>query len=221
MIRAIIFDMDGVIIESEPLWEKACQEQFIKWNITFQNANQYKKFINQHIRGRTEREGIKYTQKKFKLKGSYQKILKERLKILFKIFNQELKPIPGSLPLIKKLHSAGYPLLLASSSPPAVINYVIGKYGLKRFFKKIISGENFKKSKPHPFIYLKSAQWLKVKPANCLVFEDSISGVAAAYRAGMHCIAVKHPYTPYKYLKSADLVVKKLSTITLQVINNL
>ena len=84
-----------------------------------------------------------------------------------------------------------------------------------------MAGDDFKKSKPHPEIFLKCAKLLKEKPINVLVIEDSISGIQAAKKASMKCIALKQPYTSYKYLKTADLVVNKLSKVTVKVIKNL
>jgi len=222
MIKAIIFDMDGVIVDSEPLWEKELKAYLKKKGITFPASRSFKKFLNTHLRGRSQNYIINFIlKKKFKIKGSYNKILNERTKILLKIFNQELKAIPGTIPLIKRLYKHGYPLLLASSSPKKVINYIVNKYKIRKYFKHFVSGDDFKVGKPNPKIFLKSAKLLKEKPVNILVFEDSISGVEAAYRAGMPCIVLKQPYTPYSKLKTADLVVKNLNKVTLSTIKQL
>jgi len=221
MIKAIIFDMDGVIINSEKLWWKAIDEQMEKHGIQIDHSPALKKFINIHIRGRSQKYAITMAKKRFGLKGSYEQLLNERLNILIRIFKQELKSIFGSISLIRFLHQNRYPLAIASSSPRKIINFVIKQFKLKSYFKIIVSGDDFKKSKPHPEIFLKCARLFKEKPSNILVIEDSISGIQAARRAKMKCIALKQPYTSYKYLKTADLVVNKLGKITVKVIKNL
>jgi len=219
MIKAIIFDMDGVIVDSEKLWWQAIDDQMEKHGIKTDHSPALKKFINIHIRGRTQKYAITMAKKRFGLKGSYEQILNERINILIRIFKQKLKSIPGSIPLIRYLHQNGYPLAIASSSPRRVINFVIKQFKLKPYFKIIVSGDDFKKSKPHPEIFLKCAKILKEKPSNILVIEDSISGIQAAHRAKMKCIALKQPYSSYKDLHQADIIVKRLSTISNKVIN--
>lgn len=223
MIKAIIFDMDGVISDSEPLWYKAAQKYLEAMDIILPKPNNraFKNFVNTKIRGRTQPYVTKIMKNQYGIKGSYKKILSDRLRILFDIYSKELKPIPGAMPLVKLLHRQGYPLLLASSSPRKVINYVMKKLKLKKYFKYIISGDDIQYSKPHPQMFLKGAKLIKEKPANILVIEDSINGIRATHRAGMKCIVFKQSYTPYKYLKTADLVVKSLKDINLITIKNL
>ncbi len=218
MIRAIIFDLDGVIVDSEPLWENAMRIHLLRYGIHANRDKKTERFISKYIRGRSEKEGIASLKKHFGLRGSYKKILKERLRILFQIFDRELKEIPGAISLIKKLHANGYPLILASSSPEPAIRYILLRYKLRKYFKAVISGENFKKGKPHPDIFLACAKIFKEKPSSILVIEDSISGVAAAHRAGMVCIALKQPYTPRKDLQSAYKIIGALKEITLSLI---
>jgi len=220
MIKAVIFDMDGVIIDSELLWGKAVEEQNKKLSFTAKDNGIYKKLIITHLRGRSQREGIILYKNKFNLPQSYKTILDERLEILFKIFDRELKTMPGAIQLIKKLHQR-YPLMLTSSSPKKVIQYVLNRYNLNKYFKFKLSGDDFKKGKPHPEIYLKSAHLLKTKPSQILVFEDSVAGVQSALRAGLKCIALKQPYTPYKYLSKTNLVIKSLKQVNLQTIKKL
>ena len=162
MIKAIIFDMDGVIADSEKLWWKAIDEQMEKHGVKVDHSPAFKKFINIHIRGRSQKYAI--TMAKKRLKGSYEQLLNERLNILIRIFKQELRSISSSIPLIRFLHLNEYPLAIASSSPRKIIKFVIKKFKLKPYFKVIVSGDDFKKSKPHPEIFLKCARLFKEKP---------------------------------------------------------
>jgi len=221
MIEAVIFDMDGVIVDSESLWEKALKKYLIEKNKTLPPSREFKTLVNNHFRGRSQKHIVGFLKKKFSLKDSHQKIFHERIKTIINIFDEDLEDIPGAFALIRLLHRNNYPLLLASSSPKKVINYVVRKYELRQYFKHFISGDDFGKGKPNPEIFLKGAKLLKAKPENILVIEDSISGIRAAVRAGMKCIVLKHPYNSYASLQSTNLIVKSLKEITLQTIKKL
>ncbi|MBU0964274.1 HAD family phosphatase [Patescibacteria group bacterium] len=213
--------MDGVIVDSEPLWEEAATRYLITIGVKLPTSRKFQHYIDTHIRGRKWEEVVNNFKKKLGVKQSYQQITRGCLKELFILFNKELKTNPGAISLIKHLCKNGYPILLASSAPRPSINLIIKKFHLRKYLKHIISGDNVTKGKPHPEIFLKSAKKLKLKPSQILVIEDSISGVRAAYRAGMKCIALKQPYTAKKYLRTADLVVNKLSQISIKKIQEL
>ncbi len=221
MIKAVIFDMDGVIIRSEPLWERAVDIQMKRNNIDLSKDKGYQSFVSLHIRGRSQRYVIKMFKQRYGLQGSYQILLEERLKILLKLFKEELTLIPGVCNLIKLLHRNHIPLIVASSSPKRVVNFSLKKFELKKFFTHVLSGDDVVKAKPQPDIFLYGAKLLKVKPNQTLVIEDSINGIKAASRAGMKCIALKQPYTLARYHKLATKSVGKLSDIKLSTITNL
>ncbi len=221
MIKAVIFDMDGVIIDSEPLWEKATKIYFEQLGKKFPTDKSFSHFIDINFRGRRQKEVVTILKKKFGIQGSFKSIMKIRMKILLDVFDRELKLVPGVLPLIKKFHIHKIPMVVASSSPQLVINYAIKKFKIREYFKKIISGDNAKRSKPAPDIFIKSAEeFKKIKPSETLVIEDSYSGVLAAKRAGMKCLAIHHSYANKKYFKKADIVVDTFKKINfLKIIN--
>ncbi len=221
MIKAVIFDMDGVIVDSEPLWQKMLSMYLHTKGIDFVYNKKSLEFINQHFRGRKQKYITDILKKKFHIPDSYQKILNDRLDILFNLFKHNLRLVAGTIPFIKKLHKAGYPLVLASSSPHQVINYVLKQFNLKKYFKHVVSADDVRLGKPHPDIFLRVAELLKEKPENILVIEDSISGIRAAHNAGMKCLALKQPYTAKKYLKTTALAVENLSIIKPQTIKYL
>ncbi len=216
-VKAVIFDMDGVLIDSEPLWEKAFLLYLEILGKPQPGGRKYTEQVNRNFRGRNQQVIVANMRRLYGLKGSYDKIMADRLKILYQVFDQKLRLIPGAVRLLSKLYRR-YPLALASSSPTQVIKYVVKRYNLKKYFRVNVSGDEVSRSKPSPDIFLAAAQKLKIKPEAILVIEDSISGVEAARRAGMKCIALKQPYTQMKYLASADRVVRKLSSITLKLI---
>lgn len=221
MIKAIIFDMDGVIVDSEPLWTKALEIYLNKVAKVAMPHSAFKKFHNEKLRGKNWRQVPIILKSKFHIPSTYKKIVDGCSTETIHIFNKSLKMIPDAKTLIKNLYLHHYSLALASSSPYKVINYIVRRYKLRKYFKVVISGIEVRYGKPNPAIFLKTASLLKEKPQSTLVFEDSINGIKAAFRAGTKCIAVKQPYTIYKYLKTADLVVKDLREISLKNIKNL
>lgn len=220
MIEAIIFDMDGVIVDSEPLWARAYKQQLAHRGLKPPRSAQYKKFVNQHYRGRSQYHAIKMMKQFYGISGSVAALLTERLDLLFDIFDAKLQTLPGAIPLFKKL-STHYPLAVASASPRPVIDYVMKRFQLKRFFKQSISGDEFTHSKPHPEVFLQAARKLKTNPRRCLVIEDSANGVMAAHRAQMTCIGLKHPYNTRQDFIKAATIVKSLNQITLSYIQSL
>ncbi|MDP2683823.1 MAG: HAD family phosphatase [bacterium] len=222
MIKAVIFDLDGVIINSEPLWEKATKIYLEQLGKKFPTTKSFGRYVDINFRGRVQKEVVPRLKKKFKIEGTYNDIMKMRMKILIKVFDKELKLVPGVIALIKKINSKKIPMVIASSSPHIVVKYSIRRFGLKKYFKKIISGENIKNGKPAPDIFIKaSKQFKNIKPEEILVIEDSYSGIMAAKNADMQCLAIHHSYTMKKYFKKADMIVDTFNKINFNKIINL
>lgn len=220
MIRAVIFDMDGVIVNSEPRWAVAFDNYFKKKIGRSFSKSQSKKFYRS-IRGTNWPYIAKRIQTEFSVKETQKKIIRDCAREGITVFNQSLQIIPGVIPLIKKLHKNGYLLALASSSPYLVIHYILKRYGISRYFKHALSGMDVRKGKPWPNLFIKTAQLLKTKPSETLVIEDSRGGVLAAHRAGMKCVVYKQPYTYYRDIKTAVLIVKSMNEIKLSTIRHL
>lgn len=220
MIEAIIFDMDGVVIDSEDLWAEAYRRQLAKRGLEVPTTASYHRFVNTHYRGRNQRHSIMMMQRFYGITDPYHLLYRERIKFLLSIFDQKLTLIPGIRGLLQKT-SRRYPLALASSSPHPVIQYVLKRYNLRGYFSAVVSGDDFKHSKPDPEIFLTSAKKLHSQPKNCLVIEDSASGVIAAHRARMRCIGLKQRYNSARDLQKADLMVQRLTQITIPLIQSL
>ncbi len=220
MIRAVIYDMDGVITDSEHLWAEAINAQLKKHGVDVPQTAAYERFLARHVRGRSQQYSIMKVKAYFGLTESVDTILQERLSMVKKLFHQKLKPVAGIHGLLEKT-SRHYPLAVASSSPRSIINLSLAKIRARSYFTVVISGDDFTESKPHPDIFLTTARKLGVTPAECLVIEDSYSGVEAAHRAGMRCIGLKQPYNSHKDLQKADRVVQRLFDITLPMIRSL
>ena len=208
-VKAVIFDMDGVIIDSEPIHSRVKMDTFAHFGIPFHEEDlaRYMGRTSNAIFGETlAKEGrtdIKPEDMAAYKHAHYLEILQ----------SGEIAPVTGSVELIKSLHEAGFPLALATSSNVWVMNTVLDAFGIRPYFSSILSGGELTESKPHPAIYLISAERLGVKPAECLVIEDTTNGIMAAKRAGMNCVAYRNPHSGNQDLSLADEIVDSLSEI--------
>jgi len=203
MIKAIVFDMDGVIIDSE-------YQHFLAWKQLFKkqkNVDLEEKDFQQLI-GTLDQYTVKNYFKKYHVRGNALKWRDKKKKIYKKLLQQKVKMFPGVKQVIVKL-SKKYKVAIATSSWRKEAKIVVKKFKLQKYITKIIGKEDVRNHKPHPQIYQKMAKRLGVKEEECVVIEDSIPGIIAAKRAKCKCIAVTNSY-PAKKLKKADLIVKDL-----------
>ena len=140
--------------------------------------------------------------------------------ISVKTFKNHIKPLPGAVELIRALAKEGFKLAIASSAPVGNIQLLLGSLGITDCFQQFVSGKEVAESKPSPQIYQMAAHKLDAEPRNCIVFEDAITGVAGAKRAGMFCIAVTTT-NPRESLREADLIVDSLAELTVSSLENL
>jgi len=209
MIKAIIFDMDGVIVDSEPVHIKAEKQTMIKYGIDI-STKELQKYT-----GTTAKFMFTELIKKYNLNTTFKKIFNEKEQILFKLLEKDICLTKGVISLIKNLKQKGIQLGIASSSHKKLINFIFKKLNITHFFDSIISAENIKHSKPNPEIFLKSSEDLGINPNNCLVIEDAELGVKAAKNAGMRCIGYKNPNSGNQDLSKADMVIDDFSKLTL------
>ncbi|MFA6553511.1 MAG: HAD family phosphatase [Patescibacteria group bacterium] len=221
MIKAIVFDLDGVLIDSEPLWEQSTWEYLKKKCGPDAHKKFNEKELDREVRGRTQIFISRYLKKHLVIPDPLTTIINDRLKILLVLFNKHLKLAPGAISLLKHLQQQGYPMLIATSGPRKVVNYVVRRFHLKKYFQAVISGDEMKYSKPHPWVYKRAARILHIKSNEMLVIEDSISGVLAGIRSGAKVIALKKPYTPTRYTRHAIKIVRGLSQITIKFIQSI
>jgi HAD superfamily hydrolase (TIGR01509 family) len=127
--------------------------------------------------------------------------------------NERVDPVEGVIDLIAGLDHAGLLLGIASSSPYRIIEMVIEKFDLRRYFDGIVSGEDFKNGKPAPDIFLAAAALLKVSPGQCVVIEDATHGVEAAKAARMKCIGFKNIHSPGQKLEKADMIIDDFKAV--------
>ncbi len=214
MIKAVIFDMDGVMIDSEPLWEKTERELLARRDI------QYTPTYREKILGLNQNDSGKLLKDTFSLPESVGELVDERLDILIGIYDKELELVKGLRRLLSDLGEKRLSLAVASSSPMRVIEYVLDRFSLHKYFEAVVSGECTENGKPHPDIYIHAAKELCVLPTECVAIEDSINGVRSAKAAGMKCIAIPDKRIDPGKFTAADHILNNLLSIKHHHIHN-
>ena len=199
--------MDGVIANTAPYHLKAWQEVFQKRGIKFTEDDFRRHFgqRNDTIIRATLGEGIS--------QGEVDIIANEKEENYRQRVRQNIKPLPGVMELLRSLKEHRFKMALASSAPMENIQLLTRSLGISSYFQSIISDEDVTEGKPSPQVFQLAAQKLEAEPENCIVIEDAITGVTAAKRAGMHCLAVTTTH-PGHSLMEADLVVDTLKKVS-------
>jgi HAD superfamily hydrolase (TIGR01509 family) len=209
MIKAVIFDMDGLMIDSEPLHWKAYNSVLMGFGFSFMFKD-YSKYF-----GVSDKDIITDLINKYKIKNiSLKAFMEKKDKIYENYLIKKLKPKMGLISLVKNLSKKGFLLAVASSAHTKEIKIVLSKLKLDSFFNEIVSADNVDEAKPSPDIFILSAKKLRVLSENCLVLEDSPKGVIAAKSAGMFCYAI--PSSDVKdddNFKLADRILNNLSQV--------
>ncbi len=193
-LDAAIFDMDGVLVHSEEAWIKS-EREFLEEKGIYLGEEGWKEFQLRHapyLAGRNQTEAARFYQEVFHLQEPVEEIRRQRMAIVRGYF-AEAGLVPGVTELIAELRDGGLKLGLASASPPDLIELILKKYDLEKFFSAVVSGDETGEAKPNPEIYLRAARQLEIEPARCLVFEDAPNGVRAARAAGMRCAWLPNP----------------------------
>lgn len=210
MIKAVIFDMDGVIVSSEHIQIEAEKQTMLKYGIriSFEELQKYT--------GTTAEFTFTELIKKYNINATFEKMLNEKEEILFRLLKENIHPTKGVIELIKKLRQENIKLGVASSSHKRLIIYVLEKLDILNLFDSIVGSEDITRSKPEPEIFLKSANELSVCPTNCLVIEDAELGVKAAKNAGMKCIGYRNSKNGNQDLTKADIIIDDFSKLDIQ-----
>ncbi len=215
-IEAVIFDMDGVIVDSEEYWWESrvefAQRRGLSWTMDDQRL----------AMGRSTIEWARVMRERLSLNDTLDEIMAEVIGGINARLAARLPVLPG---VVEAVHAAAsaYPVALASGSPTSVIKEVMKLTGLDGVFLFTLYGDDMDRGKPDPEIYLKTAAKLGVDPANCLGIEDSGNGLRALHAAGMRAVAVPSPSFPLSadLLALADVTLKSLTEFSVELVQKL
>lgn len=183
--QAVIFDMDGVICHTNPFHSKAFQIFFAK-----RNLNPTEEEYAKHMYGKSNKYIFSHFLGREIIGDEFVELEDEKEGLFREIYKDSISPISGFLPFLSSLKDVGFKTGVATSAPFANLELIMGKLGFESKMESVLASENVKKHKPDPEVYLTSASNLGVSPSQCIVFEDSYSGVSAALNAGMRVVGV-------------------------------
>jgi HAD superfamily hydrolase (TIGR01509 family) len=183
-LRAIIFDMDGVLVDSEPVHFEATRLLMEEHGIVYTAADEERYF------GCTDREMFLDLRERYRLSPEVHDLADAWIERVVHLLPRRIVPMRGVPAVLERLRASGFRLALASSSSPAIIRTTIEGLGLGGMFEATVSGRDVGRGKPEPDIFLETARRLDLVPAACLVVEDSQNGLRASLAAGMPCVVI-------------------------------
>ena len=206
---AVIFDMDGVIVDTNPYHKKTilefCTHHNIQLNeLTFQNK----------IYGRTNRDWLTNVFGEMEAE-QLEAYAYEKEAMFRKVYEPFIKPLEGLPEFLELLQTNNIPTAIATSAPPENVDFVLDKTGIRKYFKTILDERMVTHGKPNPEIYLKTAKALGFPNNKCLVLEDSLSGITAGRKAGSKVIGVTTTHTPEELVKETNYVIKDFTNLSI------
>ena len=209
MIEAVVFDLDGVLLDSEQVWDEV-REELVK-----ERGGRWHDRAQTEMMGMSSIEWSRYMHDELGVPDPPREISADVVRRLEEVYRKRLPLIDGAHEAVERL-AARWPLGLASSSNREVIDLVLDLSGLARFFRVTVSSEEVPRGKPEPDVYLEAARGLGVPPERCAAVEDSHNGIPSAKAAGMRVIAIPNQHYPpgEETLALADVTLSSLAELT-------
>jgi HAD superfamily hydrolase (TIGR01509 family) len=216
VIRAVVFDLDGVLVDSEHVWDAAREE------LARERGGRWHEGAQRDMMGMSSKEWSRYMHETIGVPDPPEEISAEVVRRLEQIYRRQLPLIDGAAEAVERL-AAHWPLAVASSSNRPIIDLVLELSGLARFFSTTVSSEEVPRGKPAPDVYLEAAKRLEVDPAACAAVEDSHNGILSAKAARMRVIAIPNQrYPPAEGgLAAADAVLASIHELTPEAVEGL
>jgi HAD superfamily hydrolase (TIGR01509 family) len=213
VIDAVVYDLDGVIVDSEHVWDEVRQQ------LAEERGGGWHDRASRDMMGMSSLEWSRYMHDVIGLEETPEEINAEVVRRLEAIYRERLPLIPGAVEAVQALVQR-WPLGLASSSNRELIDFVLEVSSLDRFFRATVSSEEVPRGKPAPDVYLEAARRLEVAPERCAAVEDSEAGIRSAKAAGMRVIAIPNPHFPpgAEALEAADVVLESVAELTPEVV---
>ena len=217
MIQTVIFDMDGVIVDTEPVHHYAYLQHFKQLNIEI-TPEMYASFTGNSTKNIYEKLKVLYN-----LNEEVQDLVEAKRNLFNEAFvsKEDLFLLDGVEDLIQDLHQNGMQLVLGSSSAKVTIDRIFKRFQLHQYFSHIVSGEDFPNSKPHPAIFEYAAKISKTSIENCIVIEDSTNGILASNAAGIYCIGYDSVNSKMQDYSTANKVIRHFKELNFELIRDI
>jgi HAD superfamily hydrolase (TIGR01509 family) len=211
--EAVVFDLDGVLLQSEEVWD-AVRERYVR-----ERGGRYDEEVQRAMMGMSAPEWSRFLHEEAHVPDDPHEINSEVVRRMLEAYRRELPLLPGAVAAVRRA-AAAFPLALASSSNREVFEEVLDLAGIAGCFRATVSAEEVERGKPAPDVYLEAARRLGAAPERCTAVEDSHAGIRSAKSAGMRVVAIPNATYPpdEKALELADVVVRSLDDLTVEVL---